>query len=781
VHGDKMKKLLLAVAILLSSQPCLATTYTAASCSRADVQAAVNLTSNGDTVVIPVTGGTTCTWTAGVTVSGKGIDITGTGTPNTGGGTFGAGTPNTTLVDNVAAGTPYYGALFTFTGLTFGQTAKVELLIMSASGAAANSVSHGPINFSGTCTSSGCPEFRVDNINFTANTWESALAGSGFVTVGNMFGVVDHTTTVEAVSGSPPLAQVAFPSWNGVGDWGDNSFATADTFGTVQAVYIENNSMSGVRGSDNDVGTPTLNVGGERFVCRFNTIANMSGTGGCGGPHGTAWGGRFRGIRQNESYYNTVTSLSSSGCDTIDGLLSGTGYYLSNSVNDSTFTCSAFLSLEIARFAQNSAPWNACDGTQPWDQSPWNSTTSACLDQPGSGAGAAGSLFTNQNPPTLASSPSTPCSTSGQCWPNPALDPVYQAGEFVTGGSQPFNFITVNGGSSATRVVANVNYYAEVSMTAQTSATSPFNGTTGTGYGTLARRPTTCTTGVGYWATDTGTWNTYNSQQGTLYKCSSTNTWSTLFTPYTYPHPLETTSGSVTLSCALPGPSFGSVVLTNSSTGSTCTVTNNSSTNATSVTPTTTGTNAGDFVVSGSTCGTVTASGGTCTFTETFTPGAIGSRTAIANVAYSGGDGASPVQQNLSGTGVSQIGQNVTSIAFGNVTDGTTAPQQTVTLTNNGSTSVTSNVLSLTGANAGLFTIVVPASGTNCNTTSTLTASSSCVAAVTFSPVAVGSFTATLNFTNSATGSPQTVSLTGSGIAAPTQTSGISFPPGWPF
>jgi hypothetical protein len=86
--------------------------------------------------------------------------------------------------------------------------------------------------------------------------------------------------------------------------------------------------------------------------------------------------------------------------------------------------------------------------------------------------------------------------------------------------------------------------YNAVSASAQTSPTSPFDGTTGMGFGTLANRPTTCQTssetvfgngaaGVGYFATDVGA-------QGTLYTCSATNTWTVFYTPYTYPHPLTT-------------------------------------------------------------------------------------------------------------------------------------------------------------------------------------------------------------------------------------------------
>ena len=75
-----------------------------------------------------------------------------------------------------------------------------------------------------------------------------------------------------------------------------------------------------------------------------------------------------------------------------------------------------------------------------------------------------------------------------------------------------------------------------------------FNGTVGVGEGTLAARPATCTTGVGYWATDQGSWNTSSSNpqgvqlnggDGVLYRCVSTNTWASYYTPYTYPHPRQ--------------------------------------------------------------------------------------------------------------------------------------------------------------------------------------------------------------------------------------------------
>ena len=112
--------------------------------------------------------------------------------------------------------------------------------------------------------------------------------------------------------------------------------------------------------------------------------------------------------------------------------------------------------------------------------------------------------------------------------------------------------------SPLTHLVEGRDFYNAVSATAQTTSSSPFDGTTGVGHGTLANRPTTCTHttspdgdeggGVAYWATDQGTWNQSGSNpqginvsgaDGVLYRCSATNTWTVHYTPYTYPHPLQ--------------------------------------------------------------------------------------------------------------------------------------------------------------------------------------------------------------------------------------------------
>jgi hypothetical protein len=86
-------------------------------------------------------------------------------------------------------------------------------------------------------------------------------------------------------------------------------------------------------------------------------------------------------------------------------------------------------------------------------------------------------------------------------------------------------------------ITENVDYWNEKDN---------FDGITGVGIGTLANRPSTCTSGVGYWATSqsttdlSGITGTHPATpiSGTFYKCTSQDTWTPYYTPYIYPHPL---------------------------------------------------------------------------------------------------------------------------------------------------------------------------------------------------------------------------------------------------
>jgi hypothetical protein len=204
-----------------------------------------------------------------------------------------------------------------------------------------------------------------------------------------------------------------------------------------------------------------------------------------------------------------------------------------------------------------------------WDGNSDSATTKLgypCLDQPGRGKGQ---LLVNYNPPNGTGKLNN--STGTMAWPNQLLEPIYtwmlsavpHPGH--SGGVTDMYAITTASGG---RVVAGRDLYRQASA-AQTSATSPFDGTTtdatagagmgGVGYGVIAFRPTTCTTGTAYWATNEGSWNqstsnSYgvqrNGQDGKLYICTATDTWTAKYgagattgtagEPYTYPHPLRT-------------------------------------------------------------------------------------------------------------------------------------------------------------------------------------------------------------------------------------------------
>lgn len=140
-----------------------------------------------------------------------------------------------------------------------------------------------------------------------------------------------------------------------------------------------------------------------------------------------------------------------------------------------------------------------------------------CLDQNGRGQGS-------------YISGTTPSPTG---WTGEAPDPMVAFSNMVgpVGSEVLVDIIQ----SNSLHVVANRDYYDE----ALSGSTDNFNGTSGSGVGTLASRPGTCTAGVFYWATDLGNWNQSGSGgQGEMFKCTSTNTWQLYYVPMTYPHPL---------------------------------------------------------------------------------------------------------------------------------------------------------------------------------------------------------------------------------------------------
>lgn len=139
--------------------------------------------------------------------------------------------------------------------------------------------------------------------------------------------------------------------------------------------------------------------------------------------------------------------------------------------------------------------------------------------------------------------------------------------------------------------------------------------------------------------------------------------------------------------------------------------------------------------------------------------------TALAAAASSGSAGSSGT-----GSGIGSPSPNT--VNFGSQTVATTSPAQPVVLTNTGTGPLTITGITLSGSNAADFN-----QGNNCGTS--LAANASCTIALTFTPSTTASESATLNITDNGTGSPHTVSLSGTGAAA-AYSSGPSITPAAP-
>jgi len=197
---------------------------------------------------------------------------------------------------------------------------------------------------------------------------------------------------------------------------------------------------------------------------------------------------------------------------------------------------------------------------------------------------------------------------------------------------------------------------------------------------------------------------------------------------------------------------FGNVAL-NTSSSKTVTVKNASSAAITINSVTTNGVYT--VASSGTTpCGGVLNAGATCTLTVTFTPLVAGSTAAGITIS----DTASVSTQILSatGTGVLPVKLSPTSLSFGTVSVGSTSAVQTVTVTNNQTTAVTIN--SVVASGDFIYT-----SGGTTPCGSSIAASGSCTLGVEFSPTAAGAISGNLTLTYGASGSPQVVSLSGTG------------------
>ncbi len=202
---------------------------------------------------------------------------------------------------------------------------------------------------------------------------------------------------------------------------------------------------------------------------------------------------------------------------------------------------------------------------------------------------------------------------------------------------------------------------------------------------------------------------------------------------------------------------FASTTVGSASAVQAVTLTNSGTAPLTGIAVSVTGTNSADYTQTNA-CGTSVAAAASCTITVTFKPTASGTRNASISIADNATG--SPQTVSLSGTGAipptAVVSLSPASLSFPSTTVGTSSAGLTVTLTNTGNASLSITSSTLAGSYPGDFSKT-----TTCG--ATLAAGANCAFSVTFKPTAKGSRSATLSIADSATGSPQSVSLSGTG------------------
>jgi hypothetical protein len=220
---------------------------------------------------------------------------------------------------------------------------------------------------------------------------------------------------------------------------------------------------------------------------------------------------------------------------------------------------------------------------------------------------------------------------------------------------------------------------------------------------------------------------------------------------------LSGTGVSVSVSVSPTSVAFGNQSLNTASVAHSITLTNSGNAALSVSSIAVSGTNASDFAQTNN-CGSSVVAGANCTINVTFTPSASGSR--AASVTITDGAASSPQSVSLSGTGTAPVATvSPTSLAFGNQSLTTASTVQSITLTNSGNAALSVSSIAISGANASDF-----AQTNNCG--SSVAAGANCTINVSFKPAATGNRTAALMIADSATGSPQTVALSGTGTAS---------------
>jgi hypothetical protein len=505
--------------------PAPAATHAAATCHLSDVQKVVAAAADGDTIQIPAG---TCSWTSSLAIDAakRSLEILGAG--------IGA-----TVITAKATAFQVKGQL--------GRGLRLSGFTLIAD--------HGDqenIRISGTSAS-----WRVDHIKFIAGNGNKVPLRNIYVG-GRTYGVIDHCV----MTGDAALAIVVDGE-----DWA--TWRQPQKWGTAEAVFIEDNTFKVTPHNQVVANGATDCERGGRFVFRHNTTYNQIAQ--C---HGFDSGGvsscMSMEVYGNKGYIKTGSTWSLPWLGQIRG---GTALWFDNTWEVDSYSfppaekgvwLEDAVALRVYRAEGSPYGWKPCDGTPlrlcsnidaGWnllDQSWWPLTCtsdadcaaslhhgtknavckwrvcsgngmSLCDPKNGDADCAAKGLGTCS---AFVDGPGdgTPCFMQPGRSTDNTLSPTYEWNNSCVG-AQPTACVgglgsgNVHYGENVPQLKENVDYY---------NFKPKFDGKAGTGRGTLAQRPGTCTPLVAYWATDTKT----------LYRCENKDTWKPYYKPYPYPHPL---------------------------------------------------------------------------------------------------------------------------------------------------------------------------------------------------------------------------------------------------
>jgi hypothetical protein len=211
------------------------------------------------------------------------------------------------------------------------------------------------------------------------------------------------------------------------------------------------------------------------------------------------------------------------------------------------------------------------------------------------------------------------------------------------------------------------------------------------------------------------------------------------------------------LTLAYPSLAFGNVTTGGSKTMTVLAMNSGSS----SVTISSVSSSAKSFTITSPTVPAVVPAGGSTSLGVKFAPGSAGDISAVITISSDASNATATL--SVSGTGVAdgQLSASPSSKAFGSVVVGS-KQTQTVTLTNNGGTSVTISNASISGTGFQLSGISTPV---------TVNASQSTTFIVTFAPQSAASVSGSVTITSDASNPTLTLDLTGTGVTAGALTS----------